>query len=262
MLSYQHIYHSGSIADVHKHIILSKLLSYLTKDKTQICYYETHAGRGIYDLTSKESQKTGEAERGISEILRIGAIKDDEFFTLLKTIKKEYGNNFYPGSPLIAKKLLSPKDKIFLMELHPQEILHLKKNLKNVQIMQQDGYEGVMNLIPPYYKKGLILIDPSYEVKTEYMRVAKFIKTALAKWQDATIMIWYPILEAGNHFPMLSDINSQNYKNVYSTQLSYQNSKSFRMLGTGVVVINTPKEVRDALGLMERQFAEFIKGMA
>jgi len=214
MLSYQHHYHAGSLSDIHKHTALLNLLQNLTRKERPISYMETHSGRGFYDTASPEALKTGEAAEGINKLLGSNSVsEEDSYINLINKLKVEFGNpNFYPGSPLIAKKILRPQDELFLMELHPEEIKHLYKlrNLRSgakTHIHHRDGYEGVLALSPPKNRRGLVLIDPSYEVKTEYDQVVDFCIKLNKKWPEAVIMIWYPILKQGYHEGMKKGLN-------------------------------------------------------
>ena len=129
MLSYQHHYHAGSLSDIHKHRHLIKIIKYLLQKQRPISYMETHSGRGFYDVTCFEAQKTGEAEEGIIRLLANSDEQpQDDYLNLIQKLRLEFNNpNFYPGSPLIAKTILRPQDELFLMELHPEEIKHLYK---------------------------------------------------------------------------------------------------------------------------------------
>lgn len=301
MLSYLHSFHAGCLADVHKHGLLSLLLTHLTQKDRPLAYMETHAGRGLYDLRSLESLKTGEAEQGIL------ALQDKLFQntttispalqayeSALKSVENHFGTDYYPGSPLIAKHLLRDQDQLHLMELHPKEIAPLKGLMRasNCHVHHRDGYEGVLGIAPPKsttiqngktHNKtmaGVVLIDPSYEVKTEYGDVVTFVEKIRKKWPQACIAIWYPILHKmcanepsridqqsplGQMLKSLDDLkNNLNAAHtdliidhrqwVFDTTPS-QSSKNSQgdfkgMTGTGFYMINAP------YGLKER-FDEF-----
>lgn len=245
MLSYQHIYHAGNQADVHKHRILVEILLNLTRTDAAITYFETHAGRGIYDLSSFEAQKTGEYVEGIKRILAKEASNNDSYLELIKQVKENYGPSFYPGSPLIAQMILRDYDDIFLMELHPGEFKHLFKlanNTSKTTIYKRDGYKGVLSLSPPKHKKGIILIDPSYELKSEYGKIVEFIKILKAEWSESVIMIWYPILPENYHTQMVKDIKALNLNNLLISEILFEPQPKKGMLGSGVIIINAPAE--------------------
>lgn len=251
MLSYQHIYHAGNFADIHKHIILSEILSDLVKREKNVTFIDTHAGRGLYKLDSKEAQKTGEFRNGIEYALKDQIFPEKlTYIKLIKRISKKYGKNVYPGSPFIAKELLRESDDLFLMELHPKEHIYLQKNMKakHIQIKKCDGYKETLSISPGKFRKGIVLIDPSYEVKSEYDLILKFISKLKLKWPEVTIMLWYPILKEGYHQNMTRKLLSSNLGNIFHHEIKIHypdpaNKKS--MLGSGVFATNTSPSLQE-----------------
>lgn len=243
MLSYQHMYHAGNKADMHKHRALAVMLELLAAKNKPLTYMETHAGRGLYDLTAPEAQKTGEAAEGIlkSKISELAAASSP-YYSTIERIRKKYGATFYPGSPLFAKHLLRPTDTIQLMELHPQEHSELRRNLHspNVHIHKRDGYEGVLAISPPQPRRGMVMIDPSYEVKTEYDTAAEFIRKLHRKWAEATILLWYPILKENYHQAMTEQLTEKTYPNFWQHEVRFETIHNKGMLGSGLVCINLP----------------------
>lgn len=236
MLSYQHGYHAGGPADIHKHRALAAVLSLLTQKERPLTYMETHAGRGLYDLTSAQAAKTGEWRAGIGK-----AVRDDHpFWTALDRVREYFGPNSYPGSPLIAQALLREQDRCVLMELHPAEHAALVEAI-DAEVHRRDGFEGVLSLSPPKPRRGLVLIDPSYEVKTEYAGVVDFVKALLAKWPEATVMVWYPILPDGRHRVMVEALGG------VTDETRFAQHKGRGMQGSGVVILNAPYGVEAAL---------------
>ena len=234
MLSYQHGYHAGNPADLHKHLVLAELLTLLTRKARGISYLETHAGRGRYDLSAPEALKTGEAAEGIEAL----TLPDCPLATAIEATRARYGAAAYPGSPLIAQTLLRPQDHLHLMELHPTEYRELRQSLRNetTAVHKRDGYEGVFSLSPPKPRKGLVLIDPSYEIKTEYEQVAEFTHRLMAKWPEATMMIWYPILPAGRHEALISGLKLKFIRH----EVSFTLKDGEGMTGSGLVLVNAP----------------------
>ena len=233
MLSYQHAYHAGGPADLHKHIALAELLALLTRKPRGISYLETHAGRGLYDLTSDEAVKTGEADDGIAKI----DLPNCPFADAIKSVRSMHGETAYPGSPAIAAALMREQDKMHLMELHPAEFQALRVNLEGeASIHRRDGLEGILAISPVKPRKGLILIDPSYEVKDEYLKVADFTNKLTAKWPEATVMIWYPILKAARHKEMLAALAAPHL--IDEVAFDLKDNKG--MTGSGLALVNAP----------------------
>jgi len=241
MLSYQHAYHAGNPADLHKHLVLAELLALLTRKARGISYMETHAGRGRYDLSAPESLKTGEAAEGIEAL----TLPDCPLATALQTTRAQFGETAYPGSPLIAQTLLREQDRLHLMELHPAEFGALRRALRteNTSVHHRDGYEGILSLSPPKPRKGLVLVDPSYEVKTEYAQVADFTHKLMAKWPEATMMIWYPILPEGRHAELISGLKLKFTRH----EVGFKLKDGEGMTGSGLVLVNPPYGSADIL---------------
>jgi 23S rRNA (adenine2030-N6)-methyltransferase len=234
MLSYQHAYHAGNPADVQKHDALARLIVALTQKPRPITYMETHAGRGLYDLTSAEARKTGEAAHGVLKADPAGPYGD-----ALTWVRALYGPNSYPGSPLVARMHLREEDRLHLMELHPGEHAELKKVMaaEGVAIHHRDGFEGVLAISPPSPRKGLVLIDPSYEVKSDYEAVPAFVKKLLARWAEATVLIWYPVLPEGRHKALLNGLKGLDTQ-VWEVPVDLGRDRG--MTGSGMVGVNLP----------------------
>ena len=184
MLSYQHAYHAGGPADLHKHIVLAELLAQLTRKPRGITYAETHAGRGLYDLAAPEALKTGEAAAGIA---RLAPDPATPFGRALAAVRAAHGPTAYPGSPLLARSLLRAQDRLLLAELHPAEHAALRATLAGpgVAIHRRDGFEALLALAPPTPRRGLVLVDPSYELKSDFEATAAFVRRLIAKWPEA-----------------------------------------------------------------------------
>ncbi|MCX7646744.1 MAG: 23S rRNA (adenine(2030)-N(6))-methyltransferase RlmJ [Rhodobacteraceae bacterium] len=233
MLSYQHAYHAGNRADLHKHDAFARLIAALAAKPRGITVMETHAGRGLYDLASPEALKTGEAAEGILKArLAPGPLAE-----ALAAVRARHGASAYPGSPLIAATLLRPQDRLVLMELHPAEHAALKQAMRGTgaAVHRRDGYEGVLALAPPVPRRGLVLVDPSYEVKSEYEAVPAFVARLRRKWPEAAVLVWYPILAEGRHerlLAALAPLSPERHEVRFGTATG--------MLGSGLAGINLP----------------------
>jgi 23S rRNA (adenine2030-N6)-methyltransferase len=248
MLSYQHAYHAGNLADVHKHSALAWALNYLTQKDKPVSYIETHAGRALYDLSGSEAQKTGEAAKGITRVLS-ALPAADPYRQAIETIRKTHGDTAYPGSPLIARTLLRESDTLHLAELHPAESAALKTAIRarNTNVYQQDGFELAQSLTPPTPRRGLMLVDPSWEVKSDYQTLPPFLRAVMRKWNVGIVMIWYPILTDKPHIPMLAAFQN-DFPEGYRHEVAFPPAREgHRMVGSGLFITNPPWGMDEAL---------------
>lgn len=242
MLSYQHIYHAGNLADVQKHALLCAMLDYLTQKDKPLSYLETHAGRGLYQLDSAEAVKTGEAAAGIG-VAEAWFDADHPFRRALDGVRVTYGENAYGGSPLLAAQLLRAQDKMHLAELHPREGDGLEDSMVMFpsKIHRRDGFEMAHAVCPPTPRRGLLLIDPSYEVKSDYDRIPAIIGKLHRKWNVGVIALWYPILTDGTHKSMIAALEALDLPKVLKHEVRFPPAREgHRMVGSGMFVINAP----------------------
>ncbi len=249
MLSYQHIYHAGNLADVQKHSLLAVALDYLTRKDKPLTYLETHSGRGLYKLDAAEAVRTGEAEAGIQRVQKaewFGA--EHPLSRAIETVQQRQGAAAYPGSPLIAASLLREQDRLHFAELHPQEhmALALAMSPYGAKVHRQDGYELVQSLLPPTPRRGMLLVDPSYEVKSEYDRLPGIIAKLHRKWNVGVIALWYPILTDNRHSAMVSALRAQDLPKSLCHEVRFGAVREgHRMVGSGMFLINAPYGLED-----------------
>ncbi|MEJ6401254.1 23S rRNA (adenine(2030)-N(6))-methyltransferase RlmJ [Yoonia sp. 2307UL14-13] len=255
MLSYQHAYHAGNLADVHKHSLLAWTLDYMTRKDKPLSYIETHAGRGLYDLQDAAAVKTGEAARGIALAEKWFAA-DHPYRAVLSAIRQKHGADAYPGSPLIAAELLRRQDNIHLSELHPQEFDALRGAMTPYGgiFRRKDGWDMAQSLCPPEPRRGLLLIDPSYEVKADYVAIPSRIAKLHRKWSVGVIILWYPILTDGPHKPMTNALQKA-IPDITIHEVTFPPARAgHRMIGSGLAVINAPYGFTDACAYVTRHF--------
>lgn len=260
MLSYQHAYHAGNMADVHKHALLAWMLDYMTRKDKPLTYMETHAGRGLYDLTDDMAVKTGEAAQGIT-LARDWFVADHPYAKALAKVSAAHGPNAYPGSPLVAAHVLRPTDPLFLSELHPQEFGHLEQNLKphSAVCQHRDGWEMALSQCPPDPRRGMLLIDPSFEVKSDYSTIPDTIRKIHRKWGVGVIALWYPILTDGPHVSMVRALQA-DHPNSYTHEVHFPPARQgHRMVGSGMFVINPPYGLADEGARLAKNFAALAK---
>lgn len=241
MLSYQHAYHAGNLADVHKHALLSFALDHLTRKDKPLSYFETHAGRGLYRLDGIEARKTGEAAQGITRVADWFA-PDHPYARARAVVTAEHGPTTYPGSPLIAAALLRPFDNMTLAELHPAEVAALREAMpqRYVQVLQEDGLAMALSRTPPDPRRGCMLIDPSYEIKTDYDRIPDLIAKLHRKWNVGVVMLWYPVLANRAHLAMAQSLR-MGFGDALCHEVRFAPARpGHGMIGSGMFVLNPP----------------------
>ncbi|MGE5621968.1 MAG: 23S rRNA (adenine(2030)-N(6))-methyltransferase RlmJ, partial [Bacillota bacterium] len=215
MLSYRHAFHAGNHADVLKHTVLIQLLRYLGQKDTAYMYIDTHAGAGMYELDTGYAAKSAEYETGIAKLWERTDLPPAlaEYVQLVKGMNPSGKMRYYPGSPYCADRILREQDRVRLFELHPSDAKILEENFrkleahavaqgrrpavrgKRVMIQKGDGFTGLKALLPPPSRRGLVLIDPPYEVKGDYRKVKDTLEDALKRFATGTYAVWYPVLQ-------------------------------------------------------------------
>lgn len=256
MLSYRHAFHAGNHADILKHLALLALVQQLrSKDKPFACL-DTHSGNGYYEMDGAEARKTGEAALGI---MRLWPLADSLSFQ--DTLLRDYfavlgqhnsaGLNVYPGSPAIIQSQLRDQDRLTLMELHTTEIELLRQNFRRdqrISIHHRDGFEGAVALSPPTPRRGLMLIDPAYEDKSDYQRVVKTVQAVHQRWSTGIIAVWYPLLgRSRDQSDWLKHKLRAIADQVVIELIVAPQSEEFGMHGSGMLIINPPWQFAERL---------------
>ncbi|SSY80042.1 23S rRNA (adenine(2030)-N(6))-methyltransferase RlmJ [Alysiella crassa] len=249
MLSYRHAFHAGNHADVLKHFILFLTLHYFNQKDKPYWYIDTHSGAGVYDLRGDEAQKVGEYQHGIAK-LRENLFRLPEslqnFVAHLDEMLAE--NNLYAGSPYWAQSLLREADKMRLFELHPTDFHHLINNMRELNlgrkciVKQEDGFAGLLALLPPATRRAVVLIDPPYEQKQDYTRVVDTLKDALKKFEQGCYAVWYPCLSRTESQTLPEKLKKLCPNNYLDVQLHVHAPRAdgFGMHGSGMFLINPP----------------------
>ncbi|MGN7869807.1 Ribosomal RNA large subunit methyltransferase J [Paracoccus haematequi] len=255
MLSYQHAYHAGNLADLHKHALLAAALDYLTRKDKPLSYLETHAGRGLYRLDGAEATKTGEARAGIQRAEAQEWLPPDHpLLRALTQVRRSHGPLAYPGSPLIAAHFLRRGDSAHLAELHPAEYDALTQVAGFAALHRQDGFQMAQAVCPPTPRRGMILIDPSYEVKADYAAIPRQIGLIARKWNVGVIALWYPILTDNRHAPMLEALTAA-HPDALRSQVSFPPARpGHSMIGSGMWVLNAPYGLADEAARLDATF--------
>lgn len=261
MLSYQHIYHAGNLADVHKHSLLAWMLAYLIRKDKPLTYMETHAGRALYDLSDPAALKTGEAAQGIAKTADWFEA-DHPYATVLARTRTLHGPTAYPGSPFLAASLLRDTDHIHLADLHPREhaALDLAMSPYAAKCYLRDGFDMAFALTPPTPRRGLLLIDPSFEIKEDYAAIPRHIAKLTRAWNVGIIMLWYPILTSRAHLPML-DALVAGHPDALRHEVRFDPARpGHGMVGSGIFVINPPYGLAQQAQGLSQKFEHLRKG--
>ena len=255
MLSYQHAYHAGNAADVHKHALLALALDYMARKPKPLTYFETHAGRALYNLSGAEARKTGEAAAGIARMEGWFA-PDHPYARALSEAHAQGGPDAYPGSPLVARAQLRGDDRIVLAERHPQEVAALRDALPVAEIHDADGPALALSLTPPDPRRGFLLVDPSYEVKTEWSAIPTLIAQVRRKWPVGVLMLWYPLLASGAHRELTGKLEAMGPEGTARSEVRFPPAREGHgMIGSGLWVANPPWGWDEAARALELRFA-------
>jgi len=264
MFSYRHAFHAGSHADILKHLILIHLVEYLQEKPGALTIVDTHAGAGVYSLVDGFAAISKEADEGILRLKKFAASNSlsPAIVNYLECIQSENSTDsitVYPGSPFILARLLRPQDRLKLFELHPKEIDILRHNIselkqaKQIDVYAEDSFARLKGLLPPPSRRGLVLIDPSYEDKQDYRYLETAMEEALHRFATGCYAIWYPVLsrrEAAALPDRMKKIANTHKRSWLQAELRIENApKERRLQASGMFIINPP-------WTLEKQLAE------
>lgn len=265
MLSYRHAFHAGNHADVLKHLVLVLVLEYYRHKDKPFWYIDTHAGSGLYRLSSAEAQKNREFTHGIQTLWNAKECPEPlaPYRDLLLQLNTSPQLQHYPGSPWLAAQMLRATDQLRLFELHPTDFNALDKLLgqdKRTRISKQDGLQGLLGLLPPITRRAVILIDPSYELKSDYSAVVKTLSNAHQRFATGTYLLWYPVIIRQRVRQMLLELQKTGIPDILQIEFCPQpDNDGFGMSGSGMFVINPPwllaKQMQTALPWLKQQMA-------
>lgn len=248
-MNYRHIYHAGNFADVLKHAVLALVIEHLKLKDAPFRVVDTHAGTGLYDLASEEAQKTGEWRDGIGRILadappaEITAI----LAPYLDVIRNENGGSEvvrYPGSPLVARRLMRRGDRLVVNEAHPEDAARLKALFAKdpaTKVLTIDGWSALKAVLPPKERRGVTLIDPPFEEPGEFQRLLEGIEAAHRRFATGTVILWYPIKDVRVVRTFYRDAAALGIPKLLSAELFVRAPLSEgELAGTGLLILNPP----------------------
>ena len=264
MLSYRHGFHAGNYADVLKHSALSLILEYMCKKDKPFAYIDTHAGAGSYSLLSDMALKTGEFNQGVMKLWGANGLPKElmPYMHALKNQNKTEVLRYYPGSPQVALAFLRSQDAMSLFELHPKDVDILTKNTPSksrFKIEKKDGYEGLKSALPPVSRRGVILIDPSYELKYDYKVSIRAIEAAMKRFETGVYMLWYPVVDRKMVQSMERQWSKSGVKNILQIEYCREpDSLGYGMTGTGLFIVNPPWHLAEQMKVVVEVMNQYL----
>ncbi|WP_182419400.1 23S rRNA (adenine(2030)-N(6))-methyltransferase RlmJ [Bartonella sp. HY038] len=259
-MNYRHIYHAGNFADVFKHIIVTRIIEYLKKKDQAFRVLDTHAGIGLYKLSDDRAQKTGEWRDGIGRIINKDIDPDIE--SLLKPwldIIAELNNQQstlqkYPGSPMLIRKLLRQKDRLTAIELHPDDYRILKSHFDGdfqTKIINLNGWLALGSQLPPKEKRGLVLVDPPFELEGEFERLVDGLVRANKRFSHGIYAFWYPVKNFNSVNKFCNQLYETGIPKILRLELHIRKQSSIASLdGTGMIIVNPPYTLENEVKLL------------
>jgi 23S rRNA (adenine2030-N6)-methyltransferase len=253
MLSYRHSFHAGNHADVLKHLVLTRILEYLTRKDKPLCYLDTHAGAGGYALHSAQAQKNREYETGIGRLWGRNDLPAPlaAYVDLVRRFNPEGRLLQYPGSPWLARQLLRPVDRLLLHELHPADCAALRDQFdgdRRVQVICADGYQGCIAAQPPTERRGLVLLDPPFELKSDYRQAIETLHQAHKRFATGVYALWYPVVERARIEQMERALRATGIPRVERYELGVAaDRRGHGMTASGLLVVNPPWTLRQEM---------------
>lgn len=248
-MNYRHAYHAGNFADVLKHATLALVIEHLKMKPAPFRVIDTHAGVGTYDLAGNEANKTGEWREGIARVIAAPKTADvaQILAPYLDAIRDGNPGEMpcaYPGSPLLARRLLRPDDRLLVNELHPEDAAQLQAlfaNDKQVKVSSMDGWTALKAFLPPKERRGVILIDPPFEQSGELDRLAEALHETVKRFATGILILWYPIKNLAPLQTFERDLKASGIPKILRIELlTGALSDPPTLSGTGLIVMNPP----------------------
>ena len=249
MLSYRHAFHAGNPADVLKHAVLVRLIESLAGKETPFFYLDTHAGAGLYDLEDTRASRLREWREGVGRLWDATTVPAplSGYLRLVREAQTDPAAprpRRYPGSPWLVRRLLRPGDRMVLCELHPADHPALRERFsgdRQVAVHHRDGYEALKALLPPAERRGLVLLDPAYELPGEWERAAEGLANAWRRWPTGGLALWYPLLAHGPEVRLYRNVEEAGLRKVLRFELRVRPADSpAGMNGAGLLLVNPP----------------------
>jgi 23S rRNA (adenine2030-N6)-methyltransferase len=273
-MNYRHAFHAGGFADVIKHIVLVRILTYLQDKPAPFRVIDTHAGAGLYDLTGDEARRSGEWTTGVARVMQArfsdkAAPLIAPYLDIIRAFNPQRDLQTYPGSPLIARALLRPQDSLVACEIEDvarKRLIDALRRDTQARVVDLDGWVGLPAFVPPKERRGLVLIDPPFERKDEFERMADGFSEAFAKWSTGSYLLWYPVKSRratdalARHVAAEANAAGGSGKCLRLEFSVAPHSPEGALTSTGVLVVNPPwtlaSELRTILPELEKPLGQ------
>lgn len=266
-MNYRHAFHAGNFADVVKHLILVRIIEYMMRKDAAFRVIDTHAGVGLYDLWGDKAERTGEWRDGIARLFDCDLLEPiatliAPYLLAIKAQNPDGQLRYYPGSPFIARHMLRPQDRLMALELHPQDADSLRENFEGdiqTRITHLDGWAAMGTHLPPREKRGLVLVDPPFEQKGEFARMASALEKAHARWPGGTYAFWYPVKDLAEVETYAKTLKSLDIPKILRLELTIRPpSVPPRLHGSGMVVVNPPYVLEEEMKILLPVLADLL----
>jgi len=266
-MNYRHAFHAGGFVDVMKHVTLTRLIEYLKLKPAAFRMIDTHAGIGRYSLTGDEAKRSPEWLDGIDRLLRaeIRPAAKTLLQPYLDAVMSENPNGTlarYPGSPLLARRLFRPQDRLSALELHPADYRRLRDLFEGdvqVRVTELDGWLALNAYVPPKEKRGLVLVDPPFEAPGEFARLVEGLGKAHRKWATGIYLLWYPLKEPREVNGFVADLKATGIARMLRAELTVAPAVAGTLYGSGLIVVNPPYTLEGELRTVLPALAEVLQ---
>jgi 23S rRNA (adenine2030-N6)-methyltransferase len=248
-MNYRHAFHAGNHADVFKHAVLTFVLEWLLQKPAPFAVLDTHAGIGVYDLTTGEAQRTKEYEAGVGRVFDPSLVSAPAYSAILRELNPD-GLATYPGSPEIVRRMLRADDRLIACELHPEDVEVLRARYRSddrIAAHHRDGYEAIGALLPPKERRGLVLIDPPFEQTDEGERLAAALVGGLRRWPNGSFMAWYPIKDGLIGAALARTALAGSFPKTLRAEFSPYPRDGASLAGGGLLIVNAPWRLDERL---------------
>ena len=247
-MNYRHAYHAGNHADVLKHAVLARVMEHMKKKAKPFRVIDAHAGIGLYDLSGIEAGKTGEWEGGIGKLEQPFAPEVEEILApyraVIAQLNAQGGLRLYPGSPELALRLMRGEDRMIANELHPQDAITLERHFlhdRRVDVTSMDAETCLKARLPPQERRGVVLIDPPYEVKNEAEKAVRMLAQGLRRFAQGVYVLWYPLKADQTGETILSGVAALGVPATLRVELRVREAfAAGGLAGSGLAILNTP----------------------